>query len=181
MSVQLPDFARVERNLPRGLHAWLDLLPRGLESPGLERIVADPAGREKLVREAKVAIRWTLASAYIDVDVPCIVLSTGYIRKGSDSDLYLDLLHELTHLRQLQQGFALWDRRFAYIDRPTEIEAYAVAVAEGRRLGMTETDEVNYLSVPWLFRKSVQKLHAHVCAVLDGGPIPNWEEGLNRA
>ena len=40
---------------------------------------------------------------FVDVQRPCIVLSEWYYRQGGDPDLYMDLLHELTHLRQLEE------------------------------------------------------------------------------
>jgi hypothetical protein len=63
--------------------------------------------------------------------------------------LYLDLLHELTHLRQLDEGLDLWDERFAYVHRPTEIEGHAIAIEEGRRLGMTSEDVSDHLAALW--------------------------------
>jgi hypothetical protein len=36
------------------------------------------------------------------------------------------------------------------VDRPTEIEAYRVAVDEARRIGLTEAEVVDYLKVEWV-------------------------------
>lgn len=172
---ELPPFARVRRDLPPGLYPYLDLLPGVFESPALARITPDPARARRLVETARVRVKEARGFAYIDVDEPCIVLATSYLAKGQDSDLYLDLLHELTHLRQLEEGFCLWDDRFTYVNRPTEVEGYAVAIGEGRRLGMTEEDVVNHLSSPWLTEDEVAVLKAHVDRVLAGGELPNLE------
>jgi hypothetical protein len=87
-------------------------------------------------------------------------------------DLYLDLAHELTHLRQLAEGKNLWDHSIHYVDRPTEIEGYAVAVEEGLRLGMTETEIIRHLSNPWLSDADVARLRKNIKRFLADGKIP---------
>jgi hypothetical protein len=159
---RLPDFARVVRELPEGMHGYLELLPRVRESPALARVAPDAQARARLVQGARVRIETMRSYCYVDIEVPCIVLSAAYYRDGSGLDLYLDLLHELTHLRQLEEGRDVWDESYAYVDRPTEIEAYAVAVGEGRRLGMTDEDVVRHLSNPWMSEKDVHRLVVHV-------------------
>jgi hypothetical protein len=162
----LPEFARVVRGLPEGMHDYLELLPRAAESPALRRIAADPAARERLLAGAKVRIEHMRSYCWVDVVVPCIVLNALYYRDGNELDLYLDLMHELTHLRQVAEGRNVWDEAFEYVDRPTEIEAYAVAVEEGRRLGMTDEDVVLHLSNPWMSAEDVQKLVANIEALI---------------
>ena len=162
----LPEFAQVVRCLPDGMHDYLELLPRAAESPALRRIAPDPAVRERLLAGAKVRIETMRSFCWVDVVVPCIVLNSGYYRDGSELDLYLDLLHELTHLRQVAEGRNVWDESYEYVDRPTEVEAYAVAVEEGRRLGMNDEDVVHHLSNPWMSAADVQKLVANIEAVI---------------
>ncbi len=159
---RLPGFARVVRALPSGMHAYLTLLPRLRESPALPRIAPDPARREPLIQGAQVRIEERRGYCMVDITVPCIVLAAQYYRDGSDLDLYLDLLHELTHLRQHHEGHDVWDEAHAYVDRPTEIEAYAVAVDEGRRLGMTDHEIMAHLSNPWMSAPEVERLLGHV-------------------
>jgi hypothetical protein len=162
----LPALARVERGLPPGMHAFLELLPRAAESPALARIAPDSAVRERLLRDAKVRIEAMRSFCWVDDAVPCIVLSTDYYGEGTDLDLYLDLLHELTHLRQVAEGKNVWDESLAYVDRPTEVEGYAVAIEEGRRLGMTDEEVVRHLSNPWMSAVDVQRLVANIEALI---------------
>ncbi len=169
----LPDYAFVNRSLSRGDHPYLALLPNVAKSPALRRIAPRAAARERLLERAVVQIRGGRGYAFVDVETPCIVLSEWYYSAGEDLDLYLDLLHELTHLRQLEEGFDLWDERFEYVDRPTEVEGYAVAVGEGRRLGMTDEDVIRHLSNPWMSRDDVLRLLRHVDTYLAGGELPN--------
>jgi hypothetical protein len=177
----LPAHARVDRTLPPGAHLFVDVLPGVSGSPALARVAADPAVRARLLEAARVEIRAGRGYAFVDVDAPSIVMSDWYFREGDERDLYLDLLHELTHLRQLEEGLDLWDERFEYVDRPTEIEGYAVAIEEGRRLGMGDEDVVRHLSNPWMTAADVQRLLGHVDAFLTTGVLHNLEEARKPA
>lgn len=79
-----------------------------------------------------------------------IVVSAGYLREGDERYLYLDAIHELVHIKQHMDGKELWDRRYKYVERPTELEAYRVAIDEARRIGMTDEQLVDYLKVEWV-------------------------------
>ena len=79
-----------------------------------------------------------------------IVINAKYLKEGKELDVYLDVIHELVHIRQHHEGRELWDKNYKYTDRPTEIEAYKVAVKEARRLGFTEEQLAEYLKVEWI-------------------------------
>jgi hypothetical protein len=162
VTIILPAFARVTRALPTGLQPYLALLPGALQSPALTLVEPDAGARQRLVEQARVRIEPMRGYCFVDVTTPAIVLAQGYYRDGSDLDLYLDLVHELTHLRQHAAGHNVWDDSYAYPDRPTEVEAYAIAVAEGRRLGMTDDDVWRHLSNPWMSRSDVRRLVGNI-------------------
>jgi hypothetical protein len=67
----------------------------------------------------------------------------------------------------------LWDERFEYADRPTEIEGYAVAVEEGLRLGMTSENVADNLATPWMTADDIARLLAHVEGLLATGVLPS--------
>ena len=171
--ISLPDFARVVRRLPGGEHRFEDLLPLARKSPALRRIAPRIKDRSALLAAARVLLCGRRGYAFVDVEAPRIVLSERHYATGSDLDVYLDLLHELTHLRQIGEGFDLWDDCFEYVERPTEVEAYAVAVEEGRRLGMTPVAVLEHLKNPWMTRAQVARLLDHVDGFLAGGALPN--------
>lgn len=157
----LPVYARVNRELPRGEHAYVSLLPRVHESPATRRIESPVVPLDALLSMARVRIEPGDGFVWVDEEAPAIVLIEDYYRRGNARDLYLDLLHELTHLRQLAEGRDIWDDRFRYVDRPTEIEGYAIAIEEGRRLGMTEAEISRHLSNPWMSADDVKTLRHH--------------------
>jgi GNAT superfamily N-acetyltransferase len=86
-----------------------------------------------------------------------IVVSSIYLRSGEEGYLYLDAIHELVHIRQHMEGKELWDRRYKYVDRPTELEAYRVAIEEARRIGFSEKKLVDYLKVEWVSKDDFRR------------------------
>jgi hypothetical protein len=87
-----------------------------------------------------------------------LVVSAHYLRTGNPRDIYLDVVHELVHVKQFRDGRKLFPEGFEYASAPTEIEAYKVCIAEGRRLGMTDKEVLEYLKVPWMDDKEWRRL-----------------------
>jgi len=148
---------RVNRRLRPGKYALLDVFPSLDESEALRSIFTDGA-REETLRRCRIDVVREDAYMYVDAEAGNVVAGLEYLRHGEERILYLDILHELVHIRQWRDGKELWDRRYAYVDRPTEIEAYGVAVREARRLGMTERDIADYLRVEWTSRADHERL-----------------------
>ena len=165
---QLPDYAVVNRTLICGLHPYRLFLPRLEESPVVRRIETPTISIGPLMDDARVKIKTGEGYLYVDVQIPAIVLIEDYYHRANALDLYLDLAHELTHLRQLVEGRNIWDHSLHYVDRPTEIEGYAVAVEEGRRLGKTEEQVIQHLSNPWLNDDEVDRLRKNIDRFLAG-------------
>lgn len=162
MTIELPEYAFVERNLNAGIHPYRLFLPRFEESPAVRRIESPSVPIGPLVDSARVKIKPGEGYLWVDTRIPAIILIEKYYREASPLDLYLDLIHELTHLRQLAEGKDIWDHSLDYVDRPTEIEGYAVAVEEGMRLGMDEDEVIRHLSNPWMTENEVKRLRAHI-------------------
>jgi hypothetical protein len=91
-----------------------------------------------------------------------LMVSAYYLAHGKPRDIYLDVVHELVHVRQFREGKQLFPEGFEYVNAPTEIEAYRHCVAEGRRLGMTDAELYKYLKVEWIDEKEVRKLAQNV-------------------
>lgn len=87
-----------------------------------------------------------------------LMVSTYYLSHGNERDIYLDVIHELVHVRQFLEGKELFDDRYAYVDRPTEIEAYSIAVIEAKRIGLTNLEILEYLKTEWMSEKDLSKL-----------------------
>ncbi len=157
------------RSLARGEHSYLSFLPLIASSPAVRRIESRSTPLLSLLKGARVRIQAGKGYVWVDDELPAIILIENYYRLADPLDLYLDLIHELTHLRQLAEGQDIWDERFRYVDRPTEIEGYAIAVEEGLRLGMTEVSILDHLSNPWMTRADVRRLRKNVGRFLANG------------
>ena len=165
MRMELPEYALVVRTLECGFYPFRRLLPRFEESPSVHRIATADMPIELLLDAAFVEISKGEGFCFVNVENPVkpfIMLFESYYLQGNPLDLYLDLAHELTHLRQYAEGKDLWDHDLHYVDRPTEIEGYAVAIEEGIRLGMTEEQIVRHLSNPWLSPAETTRLRHNI-------------------
>jgi len=87
-----------------------------------------------------------------------LIVNACYLSKGDVVDIYLDIIHELVHVKQFMDGRELFNSYYRYVERPTEIEAYRIAVAEARRLGLTEQRICQYLKTEWMSDKDFKKL-----------------------
>ncbi len=93
-----------------------------------------------------------------------IFASEYYLKEGEEWSIYLDVVHELVHVKQFMEGKELFDGKYGYVDRPTEIEAYRLTVKEARRIGLNENEIYDYLEVPWVSEAEHLKL-AKACEV----------------
>ena len=67
-----------------------------------------------------------------------LMISSPYLHEGDMTDIYLDIIHELVHVRQFMEGKELFDDNYSYIERPTEIEAFHFAVEGARNFALSD-------------------------------------------
>lgn len=87
-----------------------------------------------------------------------LLISAQYIKEGDIIDIYLDVIHELVHVRQFMEGKELFDDNFSYVRRPTEVEAYRLAVEEAKRLGLSDERICEYLKTEWMSNRDLERL-----------------------
>ncbi|MEM0117762.1 MAG: GNAT family N-acetyltransferase [Conexivisphaerales archaeon] len=87
---------------------------------------------------------------HVDNENGWIYISQPYLREADERYLYLDLVHELVHVKQFHEGRELYDWDYSYFERPTEVEAYEVTIREARRIGMRDEEIADYLRVEWV-------------------------------
>lgn len=148
---------RVNRRVRAAKYPLLEVFP-GLDRSTAFRSLFPDGLRAEVLRDCQVEVVAEDTYMYIDAEAGNVCAGLTYLRNGEERILYLDILHELTHIRQWHEGQELWDRRFSYVDRPTEIEAYEVAVQEARRLGMGEGEIADYLRVEWTSHEDHERL-----------------------
>jgi len=129
-------------------------------APAVRKIFDSEA--DDVLSQLVVSVQDTGGYLHIDDEQGHIVVDRRYLKEADEDYLYLDVIHELIHIRQLREGRDLFDRRFDYVDRPTELEAYRKTVVEARRIGLAEPEIVEYLRVDWVaeddFRRFLSSL-----------------------
>jgi hypothetical protein len=147
---------RIMKNVPSGTFRFTELFV-GFDNLAAVKGIFGKALKEEL---DKLVVEVFPKEGFMGVsdEDGHIFASQQYINSGENWSVYLDVIHELVHVRQFRQGRNLFDPKYVYVDRPTEIEAYAVAVGEGRRIGMSEEEIFNYLEVPWISLEEHRRL-----------------------
>jgi hypothetical protein len=113
---------------------------------------------EEVLRHLKVELTWIGGYMFVDNTDGHLVINSRYLNSGDKVDIYLDLIHELFHIRQFMEGKELFDIRYEYIERPTEIEAYRYTVQEARRLGLSDERICEYLKTEWMSDSDLKRL-----------------------
>ncbi|HKZ95079.1 MAG TPA: hypothetical protein VJ249_10955 [Candidatus Bathyarchaeia archaeon] len=113
---------------------------------------------EEILQNLKVEFTWAPGYMWINTEDGSLMVSARYLNGGDKTDIHLDLIHELVHVRQFREGKQLFDVEYDYADRPTEIEAYQHAVREARRLGLNDQQICEYLKTEWMTHQDLKKL-----------------------
>ena len=130
---------------------------KGLEKvEAVRRIFGASTG--EILRNLRVEFTWIGGYMWINGTNGHLVISSRYMKEGDKVDIYLDLIHELVHVRQFMEGKELFDEHQNYIERPTEVEAYRHAVEEARRLGLSDERICRYLKTEWMSDHALKRL-----------------------
>ena len=113
---------------------------------------------DEVLSSLVVELSWVGGYMYVDGSDGHLVISRSYLNTGNKTDIYLDLIHELCHVKQFLDGRELFDPRYDYVERPTEIEAYRYVVQEAKRLGLSEERICLYLRTEWMSRHDLKRL-----------------------
>ena len=113
---------------------------------------------EEVVRNLKV--EFTFLGGYMGVSNRDghISVNSRYLNNGDKIDIYLDVIHELVHVKQFMEGKELFDIHYGYTERPTEIEAYRHVVKEARNMGLSDKRICEYLKTEWMSDYELKKL-----------------------
>ncbi len=175
-----PPGFRVARDLPPGRHPLLAVFPDLDRLPLGRRLEPDGPLRAKLFDDTCVEIvdddLWmyvaphelpsTARARWKPVVAPnsdCIVVGLAHLRESPALMLFMDIFHELCHVKQRQGGANLWPPGVSYVKRWTEVEAYRLVIDEARSLGAPDEFLREYLKVEWIsaaeHRELLDELH----------------------
>jgi hypothetical protein len=121
----------------------------------VKRIFGDRT--QEVLRNLKVEFIWF---GYMGVDNSDghLLVNGRYLNSGDKTDIYLDVVHELCHVKQWIDGRELFDPQYDYVDRPTEVEAYRYTVQEAKRIGLAENRILQYLKTEWMSEDDLKRL-----------------------
>ena len=148
----------MNRELSKGRYRLRDVFSGLDEVEALAKCVGTQSLLRRILEETMVTLTDEDGYMYVNDADGSVVVGLNYLKTGDTKELYLDVIHELVHVKQYLQGKDLFDNAFSYVDRPTEIEAYRCCVEEGRRIGMPEDELAEYLYVEWVSRRDHAKL-----------------------
>jgi len=126
----------------------------------IRRIFGDKT--EQVLRDLKVEFLWVGGYMGVNNANGHLMVNPKYLNNGDKTDIYLDVIHELVHVRQFMEGKELFDSNYNYTERPTEVEAYRHAVEEARRLGLSDERICAYLKTEWMSGKELEQLASAV-------------------
>jgi hypothetical protein len=112
---------------------------------------------DEVLRNLKVEFIWFGYMGVDDSDGHLLV-NDRYLNRGDKTDIYLDVVHELCHVKQWMDGRELFDPSYDYVDRPTEIEAYRYTVQEAKRAGLSNLRILEYLKTEWMSTEDLKRL-----------------------
>lgn len=147
---------KINRDVNIVLHNFTDYFQGFEKVEAVREIFGDKT--EKVLNELKVEFVSRRGYMGVNEQDGHLIVSAYYLKSGTDRDIYLDIIHELVHVKQYLEGKKLFDNDYDYVERPTEIEAYKHAVKEARRLGMTEKEILSYLRTEWMNEKEFARL-----------------------
>ena len=117
---------------------------------------------EEILGNLKVEFMGLFGYMGVDNSDGHLLVNARYLDTGDKIDIYLDIIHELCHIKQYMEGKDLFDDRYEYVERPTEIEAYCYTVKEARRLGLNDQRIIEYLKTEWMSQSDLEKLANYV-------------------
>jgi hypothetical protein len=149
---------RINRRADIGDYRIIDIFPGLDQKTILLEIFRDSNEVAEVFANTKIKIIKRQTYMFVDNDDGSISIGKHHLKTADEKVLYLDIVHELVHVRQHREGLDLYDRSISYVDRPTEIEAYVYAIEEARRIGLSDEEILDYLDVEWITPEEHKRL-----------------------
>jgi len=160
------DQIKVNNDVENGVYGIEEIFVNLKNTEILLKIFETRENLEDVFENISVIVSDSTHYMHVQNEDATIVIGKNHLRNSEKKILYLDIIHELVHVKQQRQGLDLYDNSYSYVDRPTEIEAYAIAVEEARRLGMDDREIFDYLHVEWISHDEHKRLASRVGVLL---------------
>jgi hypothetical protein len=147
---------KINREIPEGTFKFKQVFSGFEDVEIVKNIFGEKT--ETVLDNLYVIVEESRGYLYVDDSLGAVVVNKDYLKNGKDIYLYLDVIHELVHIKQFMEGKELFDTRYSYVERPTEIEAYRITVEEAKRIGLSDKQIADYLRVEWISEEEWRKL-----------------------
>lgn len=147
---------QVRRDATITLHPFLDYFTGFEKAEAVRSVFGEDTG--KVLSRLKVEFCSRRGYMGVNDQDGHMIVNVDYLKNGKERDLYLDVIHELVHVKQFFDGKDLFDTTWEYVDRPTEIEAYQHTVNEARRIGMDDEEIYEYLKIERMTVDELERL-----------------------
>lgn len=148
----------INRKSESGTYKILEIFPGLHEEKVILQIFETHEKINHIFEKIRVIVDENSKYMHVDNNDASIIIGKNHLLSAEKIILYLDIIHELVHVKQQHQGLDLYDKSYSYVDRPTEIEAYKIAVNEAKRLGMKDKAIFDYLFVEWITDEEHKRL-----------------------
>lgn len=152
------DGVKIDRDLEEGKYDLLEITD-GLEDSEatdfLEETEVSLEDIEVIIEEGDE--KYGIFYMFVD-DSGILHINLDYWKTGQLEHLYMDLIHEIVHIKQLKEGRDIRDESQDYHERSTEIEAYEISIEEARRVGISEDHIKNHFNVPWITDEEYEEM-----------------------
>ncbi len=148
----------INRNVRQGTYRIADIFPGIDRIPVLLEIFDSARELAKVMDQTRAIVSDQASYMKVDNTDGSIIINVRHLQHSKAEILYLDIIHELVHVKQHLQGLDLYDRSKAYVDRQTEIDAYILTVKEARRIGFSDREISEYLQVEWITPEEHRRL-----------------------
>ncbi|MEO9277997.1 MAG: hypothetical protein ABI340_09505 [Nitrososphaera sp.] len=152
----------INRKATSGIYSLSEIFPGLKQEEVILQIFETKANVDDVFEKTRVIIDENCKYMHVDNNDASIIIGKSHLQESEKIILYLDIVHELVHVKQQHAGLDLYNKAYSYVDRPTEIEAYEVAVQEAKKLGMQDKEIFDYLSVDWITDEEHQRLASRV-------------------
>src|SRR5436309_1077113 len=153
---------KINRDLGEGTFSLEEIFQGLKDAEILLRVFKTKKELDDVFSKTKVIVDIHSHYMHVKNEDASIVIGLDHLTNSDKKILYLDIVHELVHVKQQREGLDLYDKSYSYVDRPTEVEAYAIAVEEARRLGMNDSEIFDYLHVEWITSDEHKRLASAV-------------------
>ena len=148
----------INRHVGIGDYKISDIFPTLYQNPIMLEIFYDQDEVDAVFENTAIRVIERRTYMFVGNDDGSISIGIAHLETSENTVLYLDIIHELVHVKQHRKGLDLYDLSNPYVDRPTEIEAYVLTVKEARRIGLTDKQIFDYLTVEWVTPEEHRRL-----------------------